>query len=89
VLLPPLVGVISFLFLYGESGILPRSLQHWLGWQEPLFSFRGVGAILFVHAYTMYVYFYMFVSAGLKRLDFTLVEAGTLAGRLRAPEFSS
>ena len=75
VLLPPLVGVISFLFLYGESGILSRSLQHWLGWQEPLFSFRGVGAILFVHAYTMYVYFYMFVSAGLKRLDFTLVEA--------------
>ena len=28
VLLPPLVGVISFLFLYGESGILSRSLQH-------------------------------------------------------------
>ncbi|MCI0423491.1 MAG: iron ABC transporter permease, partial [Acidobacteria bacterium] len=61
VLLPPLVGVISFLFLYGESGIFSRSLQHWLGWREPLFSFRGVGAILFVHAYTMYVYFYMFV----------------------------
>ena len=87
VLLPPLVGVISFLFLYGESGILSRSLQRWLGWQEPLFSFRGVGAILFVHAYTMYVYFYMFVSAGLKRLDFTLVEAARSLGASRTRIF--
>ncbi len=87
VLLPPLVGVISFLFLYGESGILSRSLQHWLGRPEPLFSFRGVGAILFVHAYTMYVYFYMFVSAGLKRLDFTLVEAARSLGASRARIF--
>lgn len=80
VLLPPLVGVISFLFLYGESGILSRSLQRWFGLREPLFSFRGAGAILFVHAYTMYVYFYMFVSAGLKRLDYTLVEAARSLG---------
>jgi iron(III) transport system permease protein len=87
VLLPPLVGVISFLFLYGESGILSRSLQHWLGWREPLFSFRGVGAILFVHAYTMYVYFYMFVSAGLKRLDFTLIEAARSLGASRSRIF--
>jgi iron(III) transport system permease protein len=87
VLLPPLVGVISFLFLYGESGIVSRSLQHGLGWQEPLFSFRGVGAILFVHAYTMYVYFYMFVSAGLKRLDFTLIEAARSLGASRTRIF--
>jgi iron(III) transport system permease protein len=80
VLLPPLVGVISFLFLYGESGIFTRGLQHWLGWKEPLFSLRGAGAILFVHAYTMYVYFYLFVSAGLKRFDFTLIEAARSLG---------
>jgi iron(III) transport system permease protein len=87
VLLPPLVGVISFLFLYGESGILSRTLQYWLSWQKPLFSFRGVGAILFVHAYTMYVYFYMFVSAGLKRLDFTLIEAARSLGASRSRIF--
>jgi iron(III) transport system permease protein len=87
VLLPPLVGVISFLFLYGESGIFSRTLQHWLGWQEPLYSFRGVGAILFVHAYTMYVYFYMFVSAGLQRLDFSLIEAARSLGASRSRIF--
>ena len=28
--LPPLVGVIAFLFLYGESGVVTRSVQHLL-----------------------------------------------------------
>jgi iron(III) transport system permease protein len=87
VLLPPLVGVISFLFLYGESGIFTRTLQRWLGRKDPLFSLRGMGAILFVHSYTMYVYFYLFVSAGLKRLDFTLVEAARSLGASRVRAF--
>jgi iron(III) transport system permease protein len=87
VLLPPLVGVIAFLFLYGESGILNRSLQRWLGRSEPLFSLRGVGAILLVHAYTMYVYFYLFVSAGLKRIDDTLTEAARSLGASRLRTF--
>lgn len=87
VLLPPLVGVISFLFLYGESGIFTRSLQRMLRHDEPLFSLRGTAVILFVHAYTMYVYFYMFAAAGLKRLDFTLVEAARSLGASRARTF--
>ncbi len=87
VLLPPLVGVISFMFLYGESGILTRSVKHWLGMKNPPFTLRGVWAILLVHAYTMYVYFYMFVSAGLKRLDFSLVEASLSLGASKVRTF--
>ena len=87
VLLPPLVGVISFMFLYGESGVLTRSLQHWLGLQEPPFSLKGVWAILFVHAYSMYVYFYLFVSAGLKRMDYSLVEASLSLGTSKIRTF--
>ena len=29
--LPPLVGVLAFLFLYGESGVVTRAVQHVLG----------------------------------------------------------
>jgi ABC-type Fe3+ transport system permease subunit len=36
VLLPPLVGVIAFLFLYGESGIFTRAVQWALGLERPL-----------------------------------------------------
>src|SRR5204863_510880 len=35
----------------------------------------GPAAVLLVHAYTMYVYFYLFTRAGLARLDAALLEA--------------
>lgn len=80
VLLPPLVGVISFLFLYGESGIVSRTIQNTLGLAEPWPNLRGIWAILIVHAYTMYVYFFMFTSAGLERLDGAMEEAAETLG---------
>ena len=81
--LPPLVGVVAFLFLYGESGVVTRSVQHLLGLERPPWSFTGLWAIIVVHAYTMYVYVFLLVSAGLERLDGSLDEAaaGLGAGR--------
>ena len=80
VLLPPLVGVISFLFLYGESGIISRSVQILLGLDRPWPRLTGLPAILFVHAYSMYVYFFMFTSAGLERVDAAMEEAAETLG---------
>jgi len=80
VLLPPLVGVITFLFLYGESGVISRLIQSTFGLAQPWPRLRGLSAILFVHAYTMYVYFFMFVSAGLERLDAAMEEAAETLG---------
>lgn len=80
VLLPPLVGVIAFLFLYGESGIISRLIQAIFGLAGPWPRLRGMSAILFVHAYSMYVYFFMFVSAGLERLDAAMEEAAESLG---------
>src|SRR5690606_19889123 len=40
-------------------------------------------AILLVHAYTMYVYFFLFTSAGLARLDGALAEAAAALGASR------
>jgi iron(III) transport system permease protein len=64
VLLPPLVGVIAFLFLYGESGFLARAIQLGLGLENAPWRLSGPGAILLVHAYTMYVYFFLFTTPG-------------------------
>ena len=84
VLLPPLVGVISFLFLYGESGIVTRSVQLVLGLERPPWRLVGGWAILFVHAYSMYVYFYLFTAAGLARLDASAAEAAQSLGASRS-----
>lgn len=82
--LPPLVGVIAFLFLYGESGFVARAVQRVLGLERAPWRLEGAGAILLVHAYSMYVYFYLFTRAGLARLDASMVEAAHAlgAGRL-------
>lgn len=83
--LPPFVGVIAFLFLYGESGFVARFLQSLLGLSQSPWRLQGAGAILLVHAYSMYVYFYLFTRAGLARLDSSVLEAAQAlgAGRLR------
>ena len=78
--LPSLVGVMSFMFLYGESGLVTRFLQDLFGLQEPPFRLRGVAGILLVHAYTMYVYFYMTVSSAIRGIHPTLEEAAANLG---------
>ncbi|WP_420455496.1 ABC transporter permease [Rubrivirga sp.] len=78
--LPPLVGVLAFLFLYGESGMLPRALQAAFGLDEVPVSFGGVGAVLAVHVYVFYVYFYLFVGAALRDLDASLLDASADLG---------
>jgi iron(III) transport system permease protein len=78
--LPPLVGVIAFLFLFSESGVFTRAVQRLFGMAEAPWRLTGVWAIVFVHAYTMYVYVFLFVSAGLERFDTTLDEAASGLG---------
>jgi iron(III) transport system permease protein len=80
VALPPLVGVIAFLFLFGESGFATRAVQALLGLPGPPWRLAGPGAILLVHAYSMYVYFYLFTRAALARLDGALLEAAAALG---------
>ena len=41
VVLPPLVGVIAFLFLYGESGFVARLMQQVLGLDQPPWRLQG------------------------------------------------
>ena len=80
VALPPLVGVIAFLFLYGESGFATRAVQALLGLEQPPWHLLGPAAILLVHTYSMYVYFYLFTRAGLARLDGAVLEAAASLG---------
>ena len=81
--LPPFVGVIAFLFLYGESGFVARFLQFVFRFQGAPWHLQGAGAILLVHAYSMYVYFYLFARAGLAKVDAAMLEAAQSLGASR------
>jgi len=78
--LPPLVGVVAFLFLYGESGFVSLLIQRLFRLDTPPWQLQGAGAILLVHAYSMYVYFYLFTRAGLAGLDASVFEAAASLG---------
>lgn len=78
--LPPLVGVVAFLFLWGETGFVAKLVQGLSGLEEPPWRLEGPGAILLVHAYSMYVYFYLFTRAGLAGLDRSELEAAASLG---------
>ena len=78
--LPPLVGVIAFLFLYGESGFASLLVQWLLRLDEAPWRLQGAAAILLVHAYSMYVYFYLFTRTGLASLDGAVFEAAASLG---------
>jgi iron(III) transport system permease protein len=78
--LPPLVGVLAFLFLYGESGFVAHLVKRLFALDEAPWRLEGAVAILLVHAYSMYVYFYLFVRAGLASLDASVFEAAASLG---------
>lgn len=84
--LPPLVGVVAFLFLYGESGVIARAIMAVTGAETPPWRFEGAFAVVLIHATTMYVYPYLLVRAALATFDPALLEAASSlgAGRWRA-----
>ena len=78
--LPPLVGVLAFMFLYGETGFAAHLVRRVTGLAEAPWRLQGPVAVLLVHIATMYVYFYLFTRAGLSGLDPSLREAAASLG---------
>lgn len=74
IMVPGVIIVISFIQLYGESGMITKGFE-FLTNSKVFYNFSGFGGILFVHAYTQYVYFYLNVSISLKYLDYATVDA--------------
>lgn len=81
--LPPLIGVLSFTFLYGESGIFPRAIKELFGLDQVPFSLKGFWGVVVVHTFTMYTYFFMTATAAIKGLDPSLEEAAANLGANR------
>ncbi len=83
--LPPMVGVISFYYLIGRDGFFPRALERYFGIEDA--ALPGLGAILLIHTYSFYVFFYAMVSAALDGMDRSLSEAARSLGAGKARTF--
>jgi len=80
IVLPGIIIVFSFVQLYGESGLVTKSLQWIFNLKEAPYSFSGLKGILFVHAYTQYVYFYIGISIAIKHIDYATIECARNLG---------
>ena len=81
--LPPLIGAISFSFLSGRSGLVPRLLQAIFPLDDVPFASTGLWGITVVHTFTMYPYYYLSASAAIRGLDPSIEEAATSLGANR------
>ena len=81
--LPPLIGAVSFVLLYSETGIIPRALSTWFGVDAGTVSVNGFGGVVLVHIFTMYPFFYLPVAAGLSGMDNSIESAAYNLGASR------
>jgi len=88
-ILPGIVIVFAFVQLYGESGLITKSIEWLFGLESKPYNFSGLKGILFVHAYTQYVYFYISVSIAIKHIDYSVVESARNLGAAKTKIFTS
>lgn len=89
VMMPGIIIVFAFVQLYGESGLVTKSLELLFGLGEAPYSFSGLPGILFVHVYTQYVYFYLTVSLAIRHIDLSVIESARILGASRTKVFTS
>ena len=81
--IPPMVGVMSYLFLMDENGFLMKLFS------KGTINFTGWTAILIVHIYSFYPLSYLFVGNNLKNIDSSIVEASYSLGASKFKTFYS
>ncbi|WP_458775905.1 ABC transporter permease [Desulforhopalus sp. 52FAK] len=87
--MPGIIIVYAFVQLYGESGMVTKAIQLACNLDQPPFRLSGLTGILFVHAYTQYVYFYLTVSLAIKHIDLSVIESARSLGASRTKVFFS
>ncbi|MGL1930934.1 MAG: iron ABC transporter permease [Desulfotalea sp.] len=87
--MPGIIVVFAFVQLYGESGLVTKSTQLLLGLDKSPFRLTGLPGILFVHAYTQYVYFYISVSIAIRHIDYSVIESARNLGASKTKVFTS
>lgn len=87
--MPGIIIVFAFVQLYGESGMVTKGLQFLLRMESPPCTLSGLPGILFIHAYTQYVYFYITVSIAIRHMDYSVIESARSLGASRKKVFFS
>lgn len=89
IVLPGLIIVFAFMQLYGESGIITKTIQTVFNLNKAPFQLSGLKGIIFIHAYTQYVFFYINVSLAIKQIDRCAIDAARNLGSTKWQVFTT
>lgn len=84
---PPIVSVTAFAYLLGEYGLLTGFLKKYFA-QSTNFAIDGWPAIILIHLYSFYPYFFLFISNSLKKLDADILDASKILGASKLTTFA-
>ncbi len=79
-MVPGVLFTIAFMQIYGATGFIPQILKQMFALEIAPTILKGFPGILFVHATTQYVVFYVMVSGALKRIDSSVYDASRSLG---------
>jgi len=79
-ILPPLVGVLGFTFIFGRAGTVNVLLMDWLGMEHPINFMYGTHGVLLVETVHLFPMMTLSVLDALSKVDPTLEEAAQSVG---------
>lgn len=74
-MIPGNLYVMTIMKLYGGGGIITHLYMLAFGLDKQPWEVTGFGAIMLIHALTQYILFYIILSAGISKLDMSVIEA--------------
>lgn len=72
-------AVSGYVLIYGSNGVVTTVLTTLFPALDPNW-FQGMGAVIFVHTFTMTGFHFLFLRPAIRRVDFSLVEAARALG---------
>src|SRR6267378_823065 len=79
-ILPPLVGVLGFVFILGRAGTVNVLLMEWFGLQTPINFMYGMQGVLLVETLHLFPFMTLSILDSLSKVDPSLEEAAQVMG---------
>jgi len=76
---PPIIGTVAFVYLISDNGLIIKLVNNYFSFIK-INPIQGWTAILLIHLYSFYPFFFLFSSASLKKLDSNITDASYSLG---------
>ena len=80
IIMPPLVGIMGFVFVLGRVGIINVLLQDFFGFQEPVNFIYGLHGVILAETFHLFPLMMLNISVGLNKIDPSVEESADLFG---------